>query len=84
MSSMMALGIALKDVVPTLTTHPAQMLGLADRLGALTPGHAADVSVLWDATAAASSCATTGTPRSSPSGCCVRHFACAGKRFDAD
>src|SRR5271167_2099785 len=48
MSSMIALGIPLEDVVPMVTLHPAQMLGLSDRLGALTPGFAADVSVLWD------------------------------------
>jgi dihydroorotase len=48
MSSMLALGIPLKDVVPMVTLHPAQMLGLTDRLGALKPGYAADVSVLFD------------------------------------
>jgi len=48
MSSMMALGLDLEDVVPMVTANPAQMLGFADRLGALTPGFAADVSVLWD------------------------------------
>jgi len=48
MSSMMALGIPLEDVVPMVTVHPAQMLGLADRIGALTPGFEANVSVLWD------------------------------------
>jgi len=48
MSSMLALGIPLQDVVPMVTTHPAQMLGLTDRLGALTPGFTADVSVLSD------------------------------------
>src|ERR1700689_3428727 len=48
MSSMLALGIPLEDVVPMVTHHPAQMLGMSDRLGALTPGYAADVSVLWD------------------------------------
>lgn len=48
MSSMLALGIALEDVVPMVTTNPAQMLSLGDRLGALTPGFAADVSVLHD------------------------------------
>ena len=31
-----------------VTSHPAQMLGLADRIGALTPGFEADVSVLHD------------------------------------
>jgi dihydroorotase len=48
MSSMMALGLSLESVVPMVTSHPAQMLGLTDRLGALTPGFAADVTVLWD------------------------------------
>ena len=45
---MLALGLTLDDVVPMVTTHPAQMLGMSDRLGTLTPGCAADVSVLWD------------------------------------
>ena len=31
-----------------VTLHPAQILGLTDRLGALKPGYAADVSVLFD------------------------------------
>src|SRR5271170_7882491 len=48
MSSMMALGIPLEDVVPMVTTNAARMLGLTDRLGALTPGFPADVSVLSD------------------------------------
>jgi dihydroorotase len=48
MSSMLALGLALEDVVPMVTSNPAQMLGMADRLGALKPGYTADVSVLWD------------------------------------
>jgi dihydroorotase len=48
MSSMLALGLALEDVVPMVTTNPAQMLGMTDRVGALKPGYAADVSVLYD------------------------------------
>jgi dihydroorotase len=48
MSSMLALGLALTDVVPMVTSNPAQMVGMADRLGALKPGYAADVSVLFD------------------------------------
>src|SRR6202167_5637157 len=39
MSTMRALGLSLEDIVPMVTTHPAQMLGLGDRLGALTPGY---------------------------------------------
>jgi dihydroorotase len=48
MSSMLALGLALEDVVPMVTSNPAQMVGMADRLGALKPGYPADVSVLHD------------------------------------
>jgi dihydroorotase len=48
MSSMLALGLRLEDVVPMVTSHPAQMLGMSDRLGALAPGYPADVSVLRD------------------------------------
>jgi dihydroorotase len=46
MSSMMALGLSLEQVVPMVTSHPAELLGLADRIGALRPGYEADVSVL--------------------------------------
>jgi dihydroorotase len=48
MSSMLALGLSLEAVVPMVTLHPAKMLGLSDRLGALKPGYYADISVLWD------------------------------------
>jgi dihydroorotase len=48
MSSMIALGIPLEDVVPMVTSNPAQMIGMSDRIGALKPGYAADVTVLWD------------------------------------
>jgi dihydroorotase len=34
--------------VPMVTKHPAEMLGLSDRIGALTQGFSADVSVLHD------------------------------------
>jgi dihydroorotase len=48
MSSMMALGLSLEQVVPMVTTHPARMLGRSDELGTLQPGRVADVSVLSD------------------------------------
>ena len=48
MSSMMALGLPLETVVPMVTSNPAGMLGLADRIGALTVGFDADVTVLHD------------------------------------
>jgi dihydroorotase len=48
MSSMMALGLTLEQVVPMVTTNPAQMVGRSDELGSLQPGRIADVSVLSD------------------------------------
>ena len=48
MSSMMALGLSLEDVVPMVTTNPAKMLGLSNTLGSLEVGRIADVSVLHD------------------------------------
>ena len=48
MSSMMALGLSLEEVVPMVTCNPAAMLGLADRIGSLTIGYDADISVLSD------------------------------------
>lgn len=48
MSSMMALGLTLEQVVPMVTTNPARMLGRSDELGSLQPGRVADVSVLSD------------------------------------
>ena len=46
MSSMMALGLTLEQVVPMVTSHPAQMLGLSDEIGALKVGMDADVTVI--------------------------------------
>jgi dihydroorotase len=48
MSSMMALGLTLQQVVPMVTSNAAAMIGLSDEIGALRPGMAADVSVLSD------------------------------------
>ncbi|NPV21422.1 amidohydrolase/deacetylase family metallohydrolase [Bradyrhizobium aeschynomenes] len=46
MSSLVALGLTLEQVVPMVTSNPAAMLGLSDQIGALRPDMAADVSVL--------------------------------------
>jgi dihydroorotase len=46
MSSMMALGIPLEQVVPMVTSNSAKMLGRENEIGALKVGMAADVSVL--------------------------------------
>jgi dihydroorotase len=43
MSSMMALGLTLEQVVPMVTSNPAKMLGRADEIGALKVGMEADV-----------------------------------------
>jgi dihydroorotase len=46
MSSMLALGLTLQQVVPMVTSNAAAMAGLSEEIGALKPGMAADVSVL--------------------------------------
>ncbi|WP_315813800.1 amidohydrolase/deacetylase family metallohydrolase [Bradyrhizobium sp. SZCCHNR2028] len=48
MSSLVALGLTLEQVVPMVTSNPASMLGLSDQIGALRPGMDADVSVLQE------------------------------------
>jgi dihydroorotase len=48
MSSMLALGLSLNQVVPMVTTNAASMLGMSDELGSLRPGRTADVTVLSD------------------------------------
>ena len=48
MSSMLALGLTLEQVVPMVTTNAAAMIGLSDEIGTLRPGSTADVSVLAD------------------------------------
>ena len=48
MSSMLALGLSIEQVVPMVTTNAAAMLGLSDELGTLKKGAVADISVLAD------------------------------------
>ncbi len=48
MSSMLALGLTMEQIVPMVTTNAAAMIGLSDELGTLRPGATADVSVLAD------------------------------------
>ena len=50
MSSMLALGLTLEQVVPMVTSNPAQMLSRADEIGALKVGREADVSVITQQT----------------------------------
>jgi dihydroorotase len=46
MSELLGLGLKIDEVVAMVTCNPARMLGMADELGTLQPGRAADVSVL--------------------------------------
>jgi dihydroorotase len=48
MTSMLALGLSLEQVVPMVTSNCAAMLGMKDEIGTLKPGVEADVSVLAD------------------------------------
>ncbi len=48
MSSMMALGLSLEQVVPMVTSNPARALGMEGEIGALRPGMGADVTVLGE------------------------------------
>jgi dihydroorotase len=48
MTSMLALGLSLEQVVPMVTINAARMLGMQDQLGHLRVGDIADISVLSD------------------------------------
>jgi dihydroorotase len=48
MTSMMALGMPLEQVIPMVTRNAARMVGMQDELGHLRVGGVADVSVLSD------------------------------------
>ncbi len=48
MSSMLALGLSLEQVVPMVTTSAAAMIGKSNEIGSLRVGTTADVSVLSD------------------------------------
>jgi dihydroorotase len=48
MTSMMALGLSLEQVVPMVTSNAARMLGLQQEAGHLRVGGTADISVLSD------------------------------------
>ncbi len=48
MSSMLALGLSIEQIVPMVTTNAAAMIRVSDEIGSLKPGIVADVSVLSD------------------------------------
>jgi dihydroorotase len=48
MTSLLALGLKLEQVLPMVTTQAARLLGLEAEIGTLGVGRVADVSVLAD------------------------------------
>jgi len=84
MSTMLALGLKIEQIVPMVTTNPAKMLGMENELGSLKPGVAADVTVLHDERGAWTLSDNEGTrvktDRMLRPHFCIR----AGERFDAD
>src|SRR5258708_1720388 len=48
MTSMLALGLKLEQVVPMVTSKGAALLGMTDEIGTLNPGVESDVSVVGD------------------------------------
>jgi len=48
MTSMLAIGLTLEQVVPMVTSNCAAMLGMQSEIGSLRPGVEADISVLAD------------------------------------
>jgi len=46
MTELLALGVPLSDVVSTVTSNAAEMLGIGDEIGSLSVGQIADVAVL--------------------------------------
>jgi dihydroorotase len=46
MTKLLVLGLSLPEVIATVTSNPAQMLGMRDSIGSLQVGREADVSVL--------------------------------------
>lgn len=46
MTELLALGMSLPEIVATVTSNPARLLRMEDKIGALQPGREADISVL--------------------------------------
>lgn len=84
MSSMLALGLSLDQVVPMVTTGPARMLGKSDELGSIAVGRTADITVLREERGSFvlrdNDANTVRTDLLLQPDFCLR----AGQRFDAD
>ena len=77
MSSMLALGLTIEQVVPMVTTNAAAMIGMSDEIGTLAARRRPPTSRCSRTSAAASFCATMRRTRSWRSVCCSRCSACA-------
>ena len=84
MTGLLACGVPLEKLVPMVTCNAAAMLGLADEIGMLRPGAAADVSVLADERGRWVLRDNEGTQVAAER--LLRPLFClrAGRRFDAD
>ena len=84
MTSMLALGLSLEQVVPMVTSNCAAMLGMQGEIGTLRPGVEADVSVLNDVRGRFvlkdNEDTQVTTERMMQPAFCLR----GGRRFDAD
>jgi dihydroorotase len=83
MTSLLALGLSLGQVIPMVTSNAARMIGMQDRLGQLRIGGLADISVLSDSRGRWTLSDNEGTrlqaTRLLQPSFCLR----AGRRFDA-
>jgi dihydroorotase len=84
MTGLLACGVPLEKLVPMVTSHAAATLGLADEIGTLRPGAAADVSVIADERGRWVLRDNEGTEVAAER--LLRPLFClrAGQRFDAD
>ncbi len=84
MTSMLACGLTLEQIVPMVTSNCATMVGMGDTIGTLKPGVEADVSVLDDQRGRwvlqDNEKTQVVTDRMLTPAFCLR----AGERFDAD
>ena len=82
MTKLLALGLSLNDVIATVTSGPARMIGLSDTLGSLRQGREADVSVLELLNGRYELSDNSGETVISPQMIVPRFSLRAGKRFD--
>ena len=84
MTSMLALGLTIEQIVPMVTANPAKMIGMEKELGSMRSGSEADISVLHDErgswTLTDNERTRIKTDRMLRPWFCLR----AGKRFDSD